>query len=666
MNSEFKTKFILFLAAFVLYVQTVDYDYALDDKIVAANNQITKRGFDGMFLHFKHDAMDGFWAEEYGVPVEELNKAPLVSGGRYRPLTLITHSIEWALFGNSPGLGHFVNTLIYGLLVLFIYLWLRSLLKEEKSIPFWRSTAFWASLLFAAHPLHTEVVANIKGRDEILGFMFASAAMYQAQKAYDNNRLNDLWKPSMLLFLSFLSKESTVTFVAVWPASLFFFRSATLTKALKWGVIPVIVALVYLAVRQSVINSGGEPTQLMNNPFLWASESEKFATVFLTVAAYLKLNFWPWPLTHDYYPFHLPFMPDGAQYPEWSHPAVLIGLLLFATLAAVAVIGTFKRDRRVFGILLFFITFLPVSNILFPVGVFMNERFMFIPSLGIILTVLLTVRTEHTLRSQSAKKFIVPALLIAIIFGAVTVIRNQAWRNDSTLALTDAATSKGSAKAQMSAGDAYLKQVKEENNPQKKSELIKKCYEHLNRSLEIHPDYFPPHDLMGQLYFYAERYEESVKWFDRCARMKPGRPQFTNNMFAGAIKLKDNEEFDKSLAAFNMLLERDPQQIRALENAAEIYARRKGNTETAFQYLQRALEIEPQNAGLHEKTGIVFAMNNQFERAFEYFDKAESLAPRNPSIIKNKGITYMQLGNEEEGRKLLQKAERLEQNAQQQ
>lgn len=652
----------MFILSVVIYAQTTVYDYALDDKIVITNNQITQRGFEGVFMHFKHDAMDGFWANEYGVPVEELKKGALVAGGRYRPLTLATHTMEWAVFGEAPGLSHLINALLYAVLVFFIFQWLKLLFKEKEPGRFYESTAFWIALLFAAHPLHTEVVANIKGRDEILSFLFGAAALYTAQKAYDKDDLRQMWKPVLLLVMGYFSKETTVTFVALWPASLWFFRRSSFVEVLKWSWAPVLAAGVYLLIRSTVVQSGGEPTQLMNNPFLIADASQKWATVALTFTAYYKLIFVPHPLTHDYYPFHLPFTEAVSQYPEWSHPAVVLGVLITGLLLAVSIWGTFKRDTRVFGLIIFFITLLPVSNILFPVGVFMNERFVFIPSFGIILSVVLFI-THRTQQPVFSGKFS-PVVLIAValVFSVLTIKRNMAWQNDETLALADVEVSVGSAKAQMGAGDALLKKVKDETNTTKRNKMINEAYAYLTKSLEIHPQYFPPRDLLAQLYFYSGQYEESVKWYKSCAQMKPNRPQFVNNMVVGARKLKENEEFDAAVRAFDMVLTQDARNIDALENAAEIYARHMGNTAKAFEYLQRALEIEPDNGLLNEKMGIVYAMNQDFENAFTYFERAMRLRPEDPGVLRNMGVTYMQLGDEQKGLELMEKAKALEAN----
>ena len=59
-----------------------------------------------------------------------------------------------------------INAGLYGLTGLVIGILLQKWLANQTI------TAFLIGLVFIAHPLHTEIVANIKGRDEILSFLF--------------------------------------------------------------------------------------------------------------------------------------------------------------------------------------------------------------------------------------------------------------------------------------------------------------------------------------------------------------------------------------------------------------------------------------------------------------------------------------------------------------
>ena len=147
--------------------------------------------------------------------------------------------------------------------------------------------------------------------------------------------------------------------------------------------------LLYTAIRFMVIGSSEVPnaTELMNDPFLLATGSDRLATIFLVFAAYMKLLFFPFPLTHDYYPFHLPFLADEQQYAAWGDLGTIAGVLLMLGLIWVIIKGFKSKSIYAFSALFFLGTAILVSNLFFPIGVFMNDRFMYIPSIGFVVAI---------------------------------------------------------------------------------------------------------------------------------------------------------------------------------------------------------------------------------------------------------------------------------------
>jgi Tfp pilus assembly protein PilF len=644
-----KYQWVLFLVGIGLYLNTLSFQYALDDKLVITANQITKKGFEGIPLHFTHDAMDGFWAEQYNIPIEEYEGESMVSGGRYRPFTLATHALEYGLFGESPGISHFINALLYGLLSLLVYRFLRFFNPKEET---WFSFAFLAALLYATHPLHVEVVANIKGRDELLSFVFAMLAMNIGIHAVNRQSRIELWVAGTLFLLSLLSKETTAPFLILFPLTLYFL--GTNLKQLTVPVLAMAVPLgLYLALRMSVL--GGTdlepPGELMNNPFLNASGTEKYAVVLLTFFAYLKLLILPHPLTHDYYPFHLPFMSPEETYPQLTHPAALAGLVFGLGLLVWALIGLKKREPYLFGIWLFFGTLALVSNALFPVGVFMNERFMFIPSLGLIMVLV------HIAQEKLPAKASGTVLMgLSLVFALLTVNRNYAWENDEALALADVETSAGSAKAHMAAGDALITKGKKANNAVEKNRYYQEAFTHLNASLKIYPGYFPPLDLLASLYFETGNYKASAEYYALCYRRKPGKPIFLSNVVVVGNKLITENKYEEALYAYKLALKENPNYVEALSKAAETEARYLNNPAGALVYLRKAMEVQPGNADIVQRTGIVTAMTGDYPEAIRILEESLRLDPDNSITLNNLGITYMQAGMQAKGQEYINRA----------
>ena len=148
-------KLLIFVVAFLLYANTLTHEYTQDDAIVIYDNMFTTKGFSGIPGILKYDTFFGFFKVE--------GKDKLVAGGRYRPLTLVMFAVEYAIFGKSPFIGHLGNVLLYGLLGIVLYLLLLKLFRAREDIPLAALFALVITLFFIAHPIHTEVVANIKG-----------------------------------------------------------------------------------------------------------------------------------------------------------------------------------------------------------------------------------------------------------------------------------------------------------------------------------------------------------------------------------------------------------------------------------------------------------------------------------------------------------------------
>lgn len=659
-----KWKIILFLFGFLLYANTVKFDYALDDKIVIISNQLTTQGFGGALDHFFYDSMDGFWASQYGVDVKDLNKDALVAGGRYRPLSLFTYALEWELFGENPGISHFINALLYGLTGWILFkLMLR--LFSPKQEPLWKSMAFWITLIFLAHPLHVEVVANIKSRDEILSLLFGLWAIQFILNYSKSKQLKDLVFASGFLFVSLLSKETTIALVVLGPLTLYFFDKGDASIWRNSFVSLLIGGVAYTTIRFLVLGSGGDAIvdELMNNPFLNATEGERLATIFLILAAYVKLLCIPSSLTHDYYPYHLPFLPAEEQYANWSSMGAIIGVVIIILMLFVS-LKSFK-SKSIYGYLaLFFLgTSILISNLFFPIGVFMNERFMYAPSIAfaILLVYVLMVEVPKIFKGFGGMTAILVLGAITLIFSVLSFNRSFAWQNDKTLALTDVEVSLGSAKVKMAAADALLQDLTQIKNPQERKEIIETTYAYLSESLEIYPEYFPPLDLLARMYFEAGNYKESIKFYEFCVNRKPNNNQFIENIFVVGNKMVEMGQFSGAFEAYQKALNFSPNDKRFLLAIAQVSARDLQNPVQGLPFMEKAYSLYSSDIEVAEKMAITYAMLGRFQNAIEILTPLYNANPENASILKNLGIAYYQMGDNQKGTELMNKANELEQ-----
>ena len=619
---------LIFTLSFMLYANTLTHDYCQDDAIVITENMFTNEGVSGISGILKYDTFYGFFKEQ--------GKANLVAGGRYRPFTLIMFAIEYQIFGNTPFIGHLFNVLWFALTSVLLYLLLLKLLKYKQNTQknaqnteggyFPEILAFATVILFAAHPIHTEVVANIKGRDEIITLLGSLAAVWFSLKAFEKGSILNQILASILFFIALLAKENAITFVVIVPLIYWFFVKTDWATAFK-QVIPFAASTVlFLILRGSVIGYkfGDQQNELMNNPYLKLvgnqyvpfEMGEKIATIVFTLGKYIQLLVFPHPLTHDYYPRHIGIM-------NFSDIGVILSILLYAGLLWVMVKNWTSRSLISFGIAFFLLTLSIVSNIVFPVGTNMAERFMFMPSVGFCLVAayfLLKILPEgvrdSTKRGVNFNVKIGILGLITVLFSLKTIFRNFDWKDDYTLFTQDVKISENSAKVQCSAGGKMIERAKELPDKTQKEAMINAAIGHLRKSIEIHPTFKSPYLLLGNAYIYLENYEKAI-------------PEYLN-----ALKLDPDFKDAKTNIAL------------AYREVGRNYGQVKNDLPNAIENLTRSLQYNPQDAGTLSFLGTAYGMSQQPQKAIEVLERALALRFDKQDAI-NLIVSYRMVGNVE-------------------
>lgn len=480
---------ILSVLAVALYISTVRFDYALDDTMVIVDNKFTQRGFDGIGDIFRYESFRGYFGE----------KKNLLEGDRYRPLSIATFAAEVSLFGKgNKAAGHFMNILLYVLTAILMYRVLLFMFpsknteggSEQKFAQLF-SVPMMATALFIAHPLHVEVVANIKGRDEILALLGELGTLYFTFRYLNDKNTKYLLASFVAFLVGIFSKESAITFLAVVPLTAHFFTKASLSEKLK-VTLPVIAGtFLYLLMRINAIGyllDGKEVTDLMNNPFYGMPFGDRLATVFYTLLLYLKLHIFPHPLTHDYYPFQIPKM-------SWTDWQSLLSLTLHIGLVAVILRGWKNRTVWAYTAAFYLVTLSIVSNLVVSVGTFMNERFVYHASLGFCIAVAYLLMSVLNKSKENNKNVLGLGLasLLVIGFSVKTMMRVPDWKNGSTLNASAIINSPNSARSNCFYAisiweDKFLKLPPSATIEQKKA-LLDEMKPYFERSLQILPKY---------------------------------------------------------------------------------------------------------------------------------------------------------------------------------
>ncbi|NQY08447.1 MAG: DUF1736 domain-containing protein [Flavobacteriales bacterium] len=628
-------RYLIFLLGCLLYINTIPFDYTLDDKIVITHNEFTKQGFSGIPDIMAYDLFVGFYGK----------KKDLVAGGRYRPLSVVSYAIEWQLFGRYPQISHFINMLLNAFSGVLLYIILIRLFKVHGD-KWYLSLPFVITVLFVAHPLHTEVVANIKGRDEILTLLFALGTLYYTLNYLEDKQTKSGVIAGVLFFLAYLSKESALIFLAIIPFFVYYLTNKKFEQVVI-SVLPIfITTVVYVTFRFWLLGkpSTGSHGGLMNDPFTGALVTDKFATIFYTLGLYLKLIFIPHPLTHDYYPFHIPII-------KWADPRAFVSLLAYAGLIIVAVIGIIKKNIYSFAILIFLAGLSLASNIVFPIGTFMNERFMHVSLLGACIVIAFVVLWElpKKIKNPEILNMLQIGVLALIIVGysAKTIDRNYAWESDYSLFITDVETSSGSAKVNMSAGASYIDVARETDIEEEKKTAIDKAIFYLDKSIKIYPTYSNSWLLLGNALYEIKNYSEAVKRYDYAASIHHNYVDAMQNLMHIGVLCTDNGQYEVALDSYKALLKYTDNEADVYNRIGRIYGQKMNNIDMALAFFQQGINKDPNNTSLLDNMGVAYGIKGMNEEAIQVFERILQLKPNNVKVLNNLTAVYFHLGDTE-------------------
>jgi len=391
---------VLFVAV-AAYLNSLGNGFAYDDNAVVLRNDVVTEGRWGEAL------LGPYWPESRE------------GAGLYRPVTVTSFAAEWRLWKGDPLGFHAVNVAMHALVSLLV------LALLTRMVPL--SAALAGALLFAVHPVHVEVVANVVGLSELLASLAVLGAclLYLRGAEWEGAGRAARTAGLTLLYLVGLgAKEIAVTL----PGVLLLLEAARPGRLSLWTrlrrEVPLFVSMAavlgaYLLVRVSVLGTftGEVPAPALRG----LTGAERILTAVTVWPQYLRLMVFPRTLSADYAPGVLTVVRSIT-------PAVILGGgVILAWVGGAAVL---LRSAPPIGAGLgwFLVTVLPVSNLIVPAGILMAERTLYLPSVGLAMVVGGLVARIPEATPQRTRR-LVAALggVIGLAFMVRTVERNPTW-----------------------------------------------------------------------------------------------------------------------------------------------------------------------------------------------------------------------------------------------
>ncbi len=393
------------MLACVAYLGALRNDWALDDHPVIARNPVAHSPGAALAAAFSP-----YWPPEDGL-----------SAGLYRPLTVLSYGVDWALSGGRPWWFHLVNALLHGVVTGLVVLVAAAWLPAVGTLV--------AGLLFAVHPVHVEAVANVVGRAELLAAGWLLAAVLAARRyraASDRPRRWWLGLAVLAAVGAQLSKEHGVVAIALLGLDHLLERrrpgqvSRPPVADLYLSVAAATIAYVYLW--QAV--SGDFVAAAAVVPLRDLTTGQRLAAVLPVQLEVLRLLVWPWDLAAEYGPQIIPVRQS------WTWIAASGGAVALAILALGVLVA--RRAPAVgFAVLAAGLAYAPTSNLLFVSGVVLAERALYLSVLApaIVLGWLVASAGNRHVRLATAGL----ALLLGASHSVRTLTRIPFWRDTRTV-----------------------------------------------------------------------------------------------------------------------------------------------------------------------------------------------------------------------------------------
>ena len=594
---------IVFASAFLLYANTLGHDYSLDDDIYTKKNRFIQQGFSALPSIFNKGSLVGF------------NNA---NESNYRPLVLLNFMVDTAFVGNNPHFEHFINVLLFGLTCVMLFLLLLKAFKHYNPM-----LALLMTLVFVFHPIHTEVVASIKSRDELLGWLFGICSFYYLFVYADKLFIKKYLVASVLFFTaSIFCKENGLTFIVVIPLLLYFFTSLDLKKIAQVTAPFMIVIIGYMVIRTSVLESITFKDKLivMNNGLMAAkSTGEMLATNFLILGKYLWLLVFPSALTWDYSYAQVPIV----SFMDWR---ALLPLALHLFLGVYVVMRFSKKDVFVFAILFYLITIFLSSNLVVKIGATMGERFLYVPSLGFCIALVVGIfqlLKIDLVTMEGKNKTNVWALfaVVFLLFGFKTFDRNKAWKNNFELFGAGLEVSTGSARAHFAVASEYRELGEKEPDGVKRMQELNYALQEYKKGIEIYAEDQEVWYNMGVTYYDMGDTANARQVYAKALAINPNYTIALNN--TGVIYFAGHN-YPMAMQCFNKILATDSTFFDAFGNLGACY-HNMGNFEKATYYYQKVLARNPRNKSMLNNIALAYRQMGDTVKATAYMQKAAAI-----------------------------------------
>src|SRR6266542_2423579 len=540
--------------------------------------------------------------------------------GPYQPLSWMTYGLDYLIWGMNPIGYHLTNLILHAANAVFFYCVCRQLIARALSTPdhgSWRLTtsATFAALIFAIHPLRVESVAWATERRDVLSGFFFLWTIYcylRANSSSYGDSQSKRWLGTALVtyVLSLLAKATAMTLpmilllLDIYPLRRLDGELRTWWTTTQREVLREKIPFAVLAIAFAIVALIGQRHASALKSLDSYSVESRLAQVFFGVSFYLWKTLIPVRLS--------PLYEISPQFSLWN-PEILAG----AAATIIITVALYRLRKQLPAGLACWaysvVTLAPVLGIVSIGPQLVAERYSYLSCLswavlaGGMFFCILPQPAQQKARVRSGLMAISAAIIVLMVFTFLTWKQTAVWQNTATLWSHVLKLDPNSSIAHYNLGRFLAKQGKH-------AEAIA----HYREAITIRPADADAHNNLGLLLAMRGDTKDSLEEFQKVVQIDPNYAKAYFNM--GRIFARQGD-LDNAVQNYGQALKLNPDAIEILTGLGDALVR-QGRPDEAAAYFQKIVALKPELADAHVNLARALAAQGKKTEAEKHYQEA--------------------------------------------
>lgn len=597
--------FIVVLTILLTYGNGVKNNYSLDDHLVIKNDKISEMGWKDVFSTFSFTEKNGYVYS-------------------YRPTLIASFLAEYKVFGKNPHVSHIISILLYIVVCILLY---GIIISLGGSATF----ALISTLIFAVYPIHTEVIDNIKSRDELFVNVFGllSILIYVRKGMFKNNLSKNIVL-FLVILLGLMTKQSFYVFIGVlfaygvYEVLVQYYSKKKFFKIL--GVTLSAMVVLWLIKNTLLEGTSIRIKEFYENPLYETSLFNRVLPGLSVTGFNTVLLFYPLNLSYYYGYNTVPLSNLDANF--FFYMIVGTGMLI---LLVFVLINQYKNRLVVFSTLILAISLISVSNVPKPLPGIVAERFLFSSSIGFILLGCYFI--SRVLQKEVFLKLKKVQIVFVVVFialqSAYCINRNKDWNSEYSIALADVDKYQNSVKLKDLASFQMLNKMKRDRSGGKVvvKETIDSAEVYLKQCIEIYPEHQSCLNNLATLYYSQGKYELAKVNYNKALKFDSAN---VNILFNLAYIYNEDKILDSANIYYQKAILCDPN-LQDLIPAYKLFLINNGLNNDADNFSAVEAEAEKMNEPVIYMLLVdLYNVNNDMKSTLKYLKILNDLDSTHP------------------------------------